>query len=362
MMNAQSAASNDWLRTQQHHWDAWLEQQHKAFCEQGQMSQCFQGVEPWADLFKEWQNALSSGQNVPDVAMFQQQFTRAGEMFLNMMQRFSQATGQAKPVNQTMMEWADSLQKFFSGAFASNTRSFDAAEGQRVFMDTLTRSGQMWSSILQSGSAGNDPFSSCDPLGFFASMPGVGYSREKQEQLSQLYMQWGEYQRKSRAYDAGMSRIGMEAVQHFQDFLINPPEGHDPLTSLKGVYAKWTDVCEEIYAKYAMSDEYVARYGEVVNALMAFKKKQNELADDMMEQFNLPTRKELDSLHERFHALRRDNLQLRKDVAELKAMLVGMKKASARTVAAVQPVKKANPVKPVQKAKAGKPTQKGKKS
>ncbi|MCK4946452.1 MAG: hypothetical protein KAS59_09340, partial [Alphaproteobacteria bacterium] len=155
---------------------------------------------------------------------------------------------------------------------------------------------------------------------------------------------------------------GMEAVQHFQDFLINPPEGHDPLTSLKGVYAKWTDVCEEIYAKYAMSDEYVARYGEVVNALMAFKKKQNELADDMMEQFNLPTRKELDSLHERFHALRRDNLQLRKDVAELKAMLVGTKKASARTVAAVQPVKKANPVKPVQKAKAGKPTQKGKKS
>ncbi|MFH1159281.1 MAG: poly(R)-hydroxyalkanoic acid synthase subunit PhaE [Pseudomonadota bacterium] len=339
MMNAQSAPSNDWFRTQQHYWDAWLEQQRKSFCEQGQMSPCFQGGGPWIDLFKEWQNALSGGQKVPDVTVFQQQFTRAGEMFLNMMQKFSQATGQAKPIDQMMMEWADSLQRFFSGALASNTRPFDASEGQRVFMDTLSRSGQMLSSMLQSGGTGKDPFSACDPLGFFSSMPGVGYSREKQEQLSQLYTQWGEYQRKARAYDAGMSRVGMEAVQHFQDFLVNPPEGQEPLTSLKDVYAKWTDICEDVYAGYAMSDEYVTLYGDVVNTLMAFKKKLYELADDMMEQFNLPTRKEIDSLHERLHTQRRDNLQLRKDIAELKAMF-GMRKASAGTATTGKPPKK----------------------
>lgn len=350
MMNAQSTQSNDWLRTQQHYWDAWLEQQRKSFCEQGQTSPCFQGAGPWADLFKEWQEAVSGGQKVPDVMMFQQQFVKAGEMFLNMMQKFSQATGQAKPLDQTMMEWADSLQMFFSSAFTSNTKPFDAYEGQKAFMDTLTRSGQMWSSMIQSNGAGKDPFSACDPLGFFASMPGIGYSREKQEQLSQLYMQWGEYQRKARAYDAGMSRIGMEAVQNFQDFLVSPLEGQEPLKSIKDIYVKWTDISEDIYAKYSMSEEYVARYGEVVNALMAFKKKQNELADDMMEQFNLPTRKEMDSLHERFHAQRRDNLQLKKDVAELKTLL-GVKKTSVKID---KTVKSAKPVKPVKKAKKGK--------
>ena len=351
MMNAQSAQSNDWFRMQQRYWDTWLDQQRKSFCEQGQMFQPFQGGDPWANLFGEWQSSLSGGQNVPDVAMFQQQFTKAGEMFLNMMQQFYMSTGQAKPFDQTMMEWTDSMQKFFSGALASNARPFDAFDGQKVFMDTLNKSGQIWSSMLQSSGSEQDPFAAFDPLGFFASIPGLGYSREKQEQLNRLYTQWGEYQKKARAYDAGMSRIGMEAVQNFQEYLLDLPEGQVPLTSVKGVYVKWTDICEEIYAKYALSDEYVTLYGEVVNALMAFKKKQNELIDDTMEELNLPTRKEIDSLHERIHVQRRDLIQLKKDIAELKA-LSGMKKTPVKTVnTGKSSIKVVKTVKPVKKGK-----------
>ena len=197
-----------------------------------------------------------------------------------MMQQFYQGTGQAKPLDQMTKEWADNMQKFFSGTMMT----------------------------------GKDPFAAMDPLNFFASIPGIGYTREKQEQLNHLYQQWTDYEAKSREYTSSLSKVGLEAVQKFQEYVANPPKDAAPLTSLKEVYAKWVDICEGIYAKYAMTEEYTTLYGEVVNALMTFKKQQNKITDEMMDQMNLPTRAEVDSLHERLHALRRE-------VAALKASL-----------------------------------------
>jgi len=290
MVSATSTQQHkDWFGPQQQYWNAWFEQQRKFFGGQSQppSDAGFQG--PWADFFKEWQNTVSASGKTSNTETFQQYFTKAGEQYLDMMQQFYLATGQAKPLDQMTKEWTDSLQKFYANAFQSNSQPFDM-------------------------SAGKNPFSAFDPLGSFTAMPGLGYTREKQEQMNQLYNQWVEYQKTSRAYDAGMSRVGLDAVGKFQEYLAHLPPDQEPLTSLKGIYAKWVDVCEDIYGKYAMTDEYTTLYGETVNALMAFKKQQNKMTDSLMEQLNLPTRQEIDSLHERMHALRRE-------VAELKAAL-----------------------------------------
>jgi polyhydroxyalkanoate synthesis regulator phasin len=314
MANTKSAQNNDWFRSSQQYWDTWFEAQRKTF---GEQPSGFQA--PWAEFFKEWQNTVSRTQSSNNTEQFQQYFAKAGETYLNMMQQFYQGTGQAKPLDQMAKEWTDGLQKFFSGAFQTNTQPFDPA-------DIYTK----WTSGFQPQQA-QDPFAAFDPLGFFASMPGIGYTREKQEKLNHLYQQWAEYESKSRAYNAGMAKVGMEAVQKFQEYLASPPKDAEPLKSLKEVYAKWVDVCEEIYARYAMTEEYTKLYGEVVNALMTFKKQQNKMTDDMMDQFNLPTRQEVDSLHERLHALRRE-------VAELKAAL--KPKPAAAAPKAEKPAKK----------------------
>lgn len=326
MVTAASTEQNkDWFGTQQQYWDAWFDQQRKFFGGQGQTAPSgMQG--PWADFFKEWQDTVFSGGKAANTEAFGQYFAKAGEQYLNMMQQFYQATGQAKPLDQMTKEWTDTLQKFFSGAFQANSQPFDVSGAYQSFMDSAAKMGQGLAPGFQSG---KNPFSNFDPLGSFTSMPGLGYTREKQDELNRLYHQWVEYQQKSRAYDAAMSKVGLDAVRKFQEFLANPPEGQEPLKSLKEIYTKWVDVCEDIYAKYAMSDEYIALYGETVNALMAFKKQQNKLTDDMLGQLNMPTRKEIDSLHERMHALRRENIQMKKDIAELKAAL---KPAAAKPV------------------------------
>ncbi|MDE1151567.1 MAG: poly(R)-hydroxyalkanoic acid synthase subunit PhaE [Micavibrio sp.] len=180
-------------------------------------------------------------------------------------------------------------------------------------------------------------FQNFDPFGFYASIPGIGYTREKQDELNHLYQRWVEFDGQTRKYNAAMAQVGLEALHKFQEYIANPPKDAESLKSLKEVYAKWVDVCEDVYAKYAMSDEYTKLYGEVVNALMQFKAQMNHITDEMAGQMNLPTRKEVDSLHQRVHALRRDNIALRKAVDELR----GIKRpATANATAPAKPAKK----------------------
>lgn len=277
MANAKSTQGQDWFAAQQQYWDGWFETQRKAFTPSLPQN-------PWADFFKEWQNTVSGDQSPHPTEAFGKCFAQAGQHYMDMMQQFYQGTGQAKPVSQMAEEWIGQMQKFFSGG-------------------------------------GKDPMASFDPLGMYASMPGIGYTREKQEQFAHLYQQWNDYERKMRDYNLSMSKVGMEALQKFQRYLSTPPKDKEPLKSLKEVYAKWVDVAEEVYSKYAMTPEYTKLYGEVVNALMAFKKKQNEAVDDMVNQFNLPTRAELDSLHKQIHLLK-------KEIAALKPKTVRKGKKS----------------------------------
>ena len=46
------------------------------------------------------------------------------------------------------------------------------------------------------------------------------------------------------------------SLNRFAEYLKNPPAGAKPIASMKDIYARWVDACEEVYARYAMTDEY----------------------------------------------------------------------------------------------------------
>jgi len=153
---------------------------------------------------------------------------------------------------------------------------------------------QAWTGVFQDrrtfspdGGLGN-----YDPFGFFATMPGIGYTREKQEEYAKLYRLWHGFEAGNEEIQRVDGHRCIDATQKFHEYVVAPPQDAPPLTSLKGIYGKWVDICEDVYAKHAMTKEYTTLYGETVNALMAFKKQFNKLADDVMNDLNLPTRKE----------------------------------------------------------------------
>ena len=349
----------DW----QQYWDNWFQGQRTVLEQQLKSAADMQGQ--WSGLFKEWQNSLGPSQ--PHAGAYQQFFAQAGQQYLDMMQQFYQASGQNKPVGEMTSEWLRGLQQFFLTMLQSNTQPFDLNETYKNITEAFQKGSSAWAHAFGQGgpfAAGWNPqgwngmqgqnfgaqnwgaqnwggnawntqgwgapglntsawnpqaaFQSFDPFGFYASLPGIGYTREKQESWNHLYKLWVAFNAEVRKYNGAMAQVGLEAVHKFQDYVANPPQGSEPLKSLKEIYGKWVDVCEEVYAKYAMSEEYTRVYGEVVNALMAYKGQANKLMDDLADQFNLPTRTEVDSLHERLHALRRDNIELRKAIDEIR--------------------------------------------
>lgn len=357
-MAAEQAAQNkDWFQAQQQYWDAWFQGQRQFFEQQNAANPAAGLPGQWETFFREWQN-LTTGNKVPGADNYSQFFTQAGKGFLDMMEQFCQSNATTAP-EDTLKAWTDNMQKFWGSILQQNTQPFDAAAQFKSFSETFTAAGPaFWGDLFKNPVPGQShPHNAAgfllDPFGFYVSMPGVGYTREKQEHINLLYRLWIDYEGQMRKYNIEMTKVGLQALQQFQTYITTPPEGAKPLESLKDIYIKFVDISEDVYAEFALSDEYTQMYGDVVNALTAYKKQLHEIADDVMEQVNLPNRQEVDSVHKRVHELRRENIQLRKDIEELKAA-VGLK-AKPKAAAAAKPAaaKKPAPT-PIKKAVKGK--------
>lgn len=381
MATAKSAGNpnEDWKKN----WDEWFQGQRALFDQQLKNSSDLQ--EQWSSFFKEWQGTMTP--SLAGAEVYQKFFAQSGKQFLEMLEQFYTSTGQNKSPSDISSEWLNSMNTFFLTMLQTNTQPANIAESYKAMADGLFRGGNAWASAFtgsgfnpaagfggfggfggfnpaQAGfnpagwtspqwnpQAGFQSFQNFDPFGFYASLPGIGYTREKQESWNLLYKLWTEFEGEVKKYNAAMAQVGIEAVHKFQEYLAAPPADAPPLQSLKEIYGKWVDVCEDVYAKYATSEEYTRLYGEVVNALMAVKGQANELIDDVAVQFNLPTRKEVDSLHQRMHDLRRDNLELRKAINELRGAK-GEKKAEKQDKAA--PAAASKPVQKESSKKGGK--------
>lgn len=307
-----------WFDNSKQYWDGWFESQRKTM---GEQMNAFSGMQgQWGQFFSQWQNMLGGREAQPGADAFRLFFVKTGENFINMMEQFYQAAGQSRTPEEATKDWIGAMQKFFETSLMTASQPYDPAAFYKNMMESMTNAGPaFWTTAFKNPFLGqkwdhNPTGYLFDPFGFYASLPGIGYTREKQEHFNKLYRLFVEYEGAMRRYNAEMIKVGLQALHHFQEYLRKPAAEAPPLTSLKEIYVKWVDVCEGVYADYALSDDYTHLYGEVVNALMAFKKQLHLIADDMVEQLNLPTRAEIDSLHKRVHELRRDNIELRKEL------------------------------------------------
>ncbi|TNF87530.1 MAG: hypothetical protein EP300_10405, partial [Gammaproteobacteria bacterium] len=189
-----------------------------------------------------------------------------------------------------------------------------------------------------------------DPLGRVLEAPGIGYFREPQEKQQKGIQLALDYQEANFRFNQAFLRVAIESIQGFQNHLLGL-EGNSIPKSLRELYDLWVEVSEEHYAEFAMGEEYQALYGDMVNKLMIMRKHYGEIMDDTLRSLNLPNTREIDTMQERLQQLRRDNFALKKEVAEMKAMLTQLTKKPAARPAAQKPTRTAAATKaPAKKA------------
>jgi regulator of replication initiation timing len=172
-----------------------------------------------------------------------------------------------------------------------------------------------------------------DPMGKLLSSPGVGYFREPQEKQQKGIQLAIEYQEANQAFNQAFLGVSIESIQSFQARLMKLDPTSVP-SSLRELYDLWVEVSEEHYGVFAMSDEYQTLYGDMVNRLMIMKKHYSEITDDLLRAMNLPNTREVDTMQQRLQQVRRENMVLKKEVSEIKAMLQELTSSASAAPAA----------------------------
>jgi class III poly(R)-hydroxyalkanoic acid synthase PhaE subunit len=344
-MNESNSWADQWFKAQQKFVESWSDMA-KTSTPANEASQS----DLWAQSFELWRKACS-GQTQPEIQQAMNKCLDMGKGYFAMAEQVSKSmANDANPVegiNQWMEQLKQSLQQFggmpgFDGTGANDfmkqwfapTSSWQQMAAAMTPMNQATwQMPGMNTSVFNMGEA-------IDPLGKVLSSPGIGYFREPQEKQQKGAQLALEYHQANQAFNQAFLQISLESIQGFQTRLLKLDTGTAP-KSLRELYDLWVEVSEEHYAEFAMSEEYQSLYGDMVNRLMIMKKHYSEITDDFLRAMNLPNTREVDTMQQRLQQVRRDNMELRKEIKEIRSMLQAMVKAEP--TAAVAPAARSTP-------------------
>jgi class III poly(R)-hydroxyalkanoic acid synthase PhaE subunit len=365
MAQSNPFSADEWLEAQRKYWDSWMEMTRKASPATGMPGG------NWSGALDQWWRAMQVDFGDKSAGDFFQRIIDLGRGYFDLGGQF---TGDGNG-SDALSGWLDQMTRAFQ-SMAEPPR-WPAGQGQQDFaafwqlpMDTWQRTlsslvptpGDFMEGIRPDG---GPAFSDAvrGEVDRFLSVPGVGYTRETQEQYQHLGRLVMEYETATRNFNAALGRMGLLSVDRFRAMIA---AREAPVESLRELFDIWVDACEDVFADFAMSEEYPKLYGEMVNALMALKRGGAQVVDETLGSLNMPTRREMNTLHKRLQETRRELRALRSDFEELMhqnsraAKTTPAKPAANKTKPAAKPAPKPKAApKPKTGAKAGKTGAKG---
>jgi len=349
-MNDKNSWSDQWFKAQQQFVDAWSDMA-KSAGNTGNTSH----ADLWSQGMDLWRQSMGRQQQ-PDVELAMRKCMDMGKEYFAMAEQISKSLADGKQPIQAIDQWMEqmkqSLQQFggMPGFDSANVNDF-----MRQWFDPTRSWQQMVAGMSPMNTSSFNMGEAIDPLGKILSSPGIGYFREPQEKQQKGIQLALDYQQANYKFNQAFLRVAIESIQAFQQRLTKLDAESMP-KSLRQLYDLWIEVSEHCYAEFAMSEEYQALYGDMVNRLMILKKHYAEIVDDILRALNLPNTREVDTMQARLQQLRRENIELRREIGEIKAML---KRPSTKPVAPPAPADAAPAEQaPVKKAAAKKATAK----
>lgn len=116
----------------------------------------------------------------------------------------------------------------------------------------------------------------------------------------------------SREYLAATARLSLAICQKYQARIAKA----GTLDGSGEALDIWNAVLDESLMEFNRSETFADLQRRFLRALMAYKQEQRWFAGRMAEQFDLPTRAEVDEIARRVHAVERENRRLRRALAE----------------------------------------------
>ena len=335
-MSENKSWTDQWFKAQQQFVDAWSD-----MARAGAGSDSVSQSELWSQGFDMWRKACSGELGQVETQEAMNKCFDMGKSYYAMGEQIMKGLGEGANPAEAINAWMEQLKQPLS-QFAK-TPNFDfsqVSDFMQQWFAPSTAWQQMVSTMMPMQQAAwqfpgmnTSVFNlgeAIDPLGKILEAPGIGYFREPQEKQQRGVQLAVEYHQANFHFNQAFLRVAVESIEGFQERLRELGLENAP-RSLRELYDLWVDVSESHYAEFAMSSEYQELYGDMVNRLMILRKHYNEITDDMLAAMNLPNRREIDTMQERQQQMRRENIALKRELAEIRSLLAaGSKKAAAR--------------------------------
>lgn len=160
-----------------------------------------------------------------------------------------------------------------------------------------------------------------NPFEQYFNLPGIGYTREQQENMQKGMGLWKTYQKALSRYESALNAISMAANKELTQALYSYIEEEKPINSLREIYDMWIEVNEEKYGEYVITEDHSVLYGELINSLMRVKQFVNQNMDELLQLLNLPTQGTMNTVLVREKNTQRKLLELQKELKNIKRII-----------------------------------------
>ncbi|GMQ90251.1 MAG: hypothetical protein BMS9Abin10_0606 [Gammaproteobacteria bacterium] len=335
--DSHSTSNNEWMDMQRKYWQTWNALGRQTL---GTMTTEKPG-NPWADALDQWWQAVAPAAP-SEVEDFYARLVEQGKAFFRVSEGLSESFRGATPAGQPSGQWSGEMEKVFAGLkdtlSGSGTDSQNALRQAMAFWElpldswqrTVSSMSVLPSDFLQS--LRTEGFERVAPalegsIDRFLSIPGVGHTRERQEQLQAQWRLWFDYCKAYQDYLAGYAKIGTQSVERLEQRLKQLLEEDKQITTLRELYDLWVDCCEDVYGDYVATDDYAELHARLVNTLMMLKHHGNAMVDELLAAMNMPTQREIATLQRRLQEMRRDGKALRAELQSLKDQVESLARA-----------------------------------
>jgi class III poly(R)-hydroxyalkanoic acid synthase PhaE subunit len=305
-----------WLDAQKQYLDTWMQMSQQGKNWPGaQTPFAWGGVGAWSDPMQQWTRLMT--QALPPGS--QDTSTRLLDLaksYLSMGETFWRLLQQGKDFTGYETDWLEAMKNAFASACGGaglSGQDADPWSGFATFwglpLNTWQRfacsfsplPGELEKALRPEGAA--VPSDMTRAVRQMLSLPPVGYTREWQEQAQEWAQLYLEYGKAMQEFAQLLGKVSQRAAELFGQKLTGQLKEGKPLEGLRAAYNLWIDCGEDAYAEVMGTPDFPHLQAQMVNALMRLKRHEQSMMDEVMTALNMPTRRELDTTHQRVHSL-----------------------------------------------------------
>jgi hypothetical protein len=141
-------------------------------------------------------------------------------------------------------------------------------------------------------------------------LPPLGIAREQTQLWRELATAQNECHALEQELRAVLLKVHTEALAMMEQRLRGDAHAADEMKSLRDLYNLWVRCAEEIYSQLAHSEAFCKLQADLGNATLRLRTRQQKIIEQVLKQFDLPTRAEINSVHLQLRQMRERIAQL----------------------------------------------------